>query len=116
MENIYLFDKSYNFFSRIIKLSRYINEDSNKRTLSKQLLFSAASIGAYVDEAVNAHSKADFFANMNLAYKGANKTEYLLNLFHNGGFIDNECYESIYDDCIEIVKFLSVITKHHKEG
>ena len=115
MEDNVILDKSYNFARRILKLSRFLETEKKERTLSKQLLRSGTSIGANAVEAANAQSKADFFAKMYISYKEANETEYWLRLFHDDGLIDDKGYESIHNDCLELVKILSAITRHYKE-
>lgn len=50
--------------------------------LSKQLLRSGTAIGALIKEAEHAESTADFIHKMAIALKGANETEYWLELLH----------------------------------
>ena len=68
MENIIVI-KSKTFAIRIVKLSKYLNENKKEYVLSKQILKSGTSIGANVKEAIRGQSKADFYAKMNIALK-----------------------------------------------
>ena len=79
--------------------------------LSKQILKSGTSIGANVKEGIVAYSKPEFYSKMSIALKEANETEYWLELLHESDYIENEAFESIYNDCKEIIKILMSISK-----
>lgn len=55
-------------------------EESRKFVVSNQLLKSGTSIGANVNEAHNAESKADFIHKLKIAAKEADETKYWLKL------------------------------------
>lgn len=110
-ENNVIVDKSKAFAIRIIKLYRYLCDDKKEFILSKQVLKSGTSIGANVKEAVRGQTKADFYAKMNVALKEASETEYWLELLNEGGFIENDAYESVYKDCQELLRILVSIVK-----
>lgn len=114
-ENI-IVDKSKAFALRIIKLYQYLRDEKSESILSKQLLRSGTSIGANAKEAVNGQSKADFYAKMYIAYKEANETEYWLELPFESGYIEEKAFDSIYNDCKELIKILASITKTQKGG
>lgn len=115
MDNVIL-DKSKAFALRIIKLYKYLCEEKKEYVLSKQVLRSGTSIGANAKEGVNGQSKPDFYAKMYIAYKEANETEYWLELLYESGYIDKkEAYESLYNDCKELIKILAAITKTQKK-
>ena len=56
--------KSFDFAVRIIKLYQFLRDVKMEYVLSKQLLRSGTSIGANVNEAQQAQSKADFISKM----------------------------------------------------
>ncbi|MBQ7901140.1 MAG: four helix bundle protein [Clostridia bacterium] len=105
-------DKSKSFALRIIKLYQYLCEHKKEYVLSKQILRSGTSIGANVKEAVRGQTKADFYAKLNISLKEASETEYWLELLHESGYIQNEHYTSMNDDCQELIKILVAITKN----
>ena len=72
-------DKSFQFSVRIVKLYKYLVAEHKEYVLSKQLLRSGTSIGANVNEAQAAQSKADFIAKMSIASKEARETQYWIN-------------------------------------
>ena len=106
--------KSKAFAIRIVKLSKYLNDDKKEFVLSKQILKSGTSIGANVKEAIRGQSKADFYAKMNIALKEASETEYWLEILNETDYIDKGLFESIYSDCTELIKILMSITKTQK--
>ena len=109
-ENI-IASKSYTFALRIIKLYKYLVAEEKEYVLSKQVLRSGTSIGALVKEAEHAQSKADFVHKMNIALKEANETEYWLMLLKDSGYIDENSFNSIHPENIEIIKLLVSIVK-----
>ena len=113
MENIVVI-KSKTFAIRIVKLSKYLNENKKEYVLSKQILKSGTSIGANVKEAIRAQSKADFYSKMNIALKEASETEYWLEILNETDYIENVLFKSIYSDCEELIKILISITKTQK--
>ena len=70
--------KSKDFAVRIIKLTRYLQEDKHEYVLSKQILRSGTSIGANARESNNAQSRADFLSKLSIALKEADETQYWL--------------------------------------
>ena len=109
-ENLIL-DKSKSFALRIINLYRYLNDKKREHILSKQLLRSGTSIGANVKESVFAQSKADFTAKLFIAQKECAETEYWLELLHESKILTNEEFESIYNDCQELIRLIVASTK-----
>jgi four helix bundle protein len=70
--------RTFDLALRVVKLCQYLDEQSGSlKTLGKQLLRSGTSIGANVEEAQAAQSKADFVSKMNIALKEARETRLL---------------------------------------
>ena len=112
-DNQILFD-SKAFALRIIRLYNYLKQEKQVYVLSKQLLRSGTSIGANVRESVNAQSRMDFINKLNVALKEANESEYWLELLHESNYLDDQQFESIYNDCGKIVATLTKIIKTTK--
>lgn len=104
-------NKSFQFALRIIKLSKYLQEEHKEYILSKQILRSGTSIGALVREAQYAQSKADFLHKLMIALKEANETEYWLLLLFESKYIDEKMFNSIDPDIKELLKLLISSTK-----
>ena len=101
-ENI-IIDKTYEFSLRIIELYKYLTIEKKEYILSKQLLKSATSIGANVEESRVAQSRKDFLSKMSIASKEARETTYWLRLFINSFYISG--------NSIEIKKITSSVVK-----
>ena len=57
-------------------------------------------------EACNAISKADFKSKSFIALKEARESLYWLDLLHRNKYLTDAQYQSIYNDCEELVKIL----------
>ena len=112
-DNQILFD-SKAFALRIIRLYNYLKQEKQVYVLSKQLLRSGTSVGANVRESVNAQSRMDFINKLNIALKEANESEYWLELLHESNYLDDQQFESIYNDCGKIAVTLTKIIKTTK--
>ena len=109
-------DKSKAFALKVIALYKKLCDKNREFVMSKQLLKSGTSIGANIKEAEQGQSKADFYAKLYIALKEASETEYWLELLHESGYIGEEEFSAIYQDCQEIIKLLVAITKHRGNG
>ena len=109
-------EKSFAFAVRVIKLYRYLNQEKREFVLSKQILRSGTAIGALVREAEHGESRADFIHKLAIALKEANETQYWLELLHQTEYIDSKSFESMNQDCTEILKLLTAIIKTIKSN
>jgi len=107
-------EKSFGFAVRIVKLSRYLNEQKKEFVLSKQILRSGTSIGANIAEAQQAQSDADFISKMNIALKEAAETKYWLRLLEATDYLSKTETQSILAECIELEKILYSIIRTSK--
>lgn len=113
-ENV-VFIKSKAFAVRIVKLYQYLCETKKEYVLSKQLLRSGTSIGANIAESTCAMSDKDFLAKIYIAFKECAETQYWLELLYGTDYLMEKEYTSISEDCIELKKLLSSISKTAKE-
>ncbi|MFA5881882.1 MAG: four helix bundle protein [Eubacteriales bacterium] len=107
--------KSFDFAIQIIKLYQNLCEEKREYILSKQLLKAGTSIGANVKEAIQAQSKKDFTAKMNIALKEASESEYWIELLTKTDYLTKSQSKKILNDCKEINKILSSIVKTSKK-
>lgn len=114
-ENI-IKNKSFKFSIPIVKLNQYLQRQKKEFVLSKQLLRSGTSVGAMVCEAEHAETKADFKHKMGIPQKEINETIYWLELLKKTDFLDNEQFDSINTDAIEIIKLITSIIKTAKNN
>ena len=82
----------------------YLQSVSN---LCNQLLRAGTSIGANNAEASSAISKADFKSKSYIALKEARESLYWLDLLHRNGYLTDVQFNSLYNDCEELVKVLT---------
>lgn len=101
--------KSYEFALRIVKLYIYLSEKKKEFVLSKQILKSGTSIGANVEEALGAQSKADFICKLAIAYKEARETHYWIRILRDSNFINEKEAASIVKDIEQILRIIAKI-------
>lgn len=101
-----LYDKSFAFAKRIVKLSQFLNNNKREFILSKQILKSGTAIGALMREAEFAQSKADFINKLSIGLKEANETEYWLMLLYETDYLEKTIYDSLLFDCKELIALL----------
>lgn len=101
--------KSYDFALEIIKVYRMFSSHNKEYILSKQLLRSGTSIGANVEEAVGAQSRADFVHKLSIAYKEARESRYWIRLLNDSKILGNVEYSDLLQDCEDIIHILSSI-------
>jgi four helix bundle protein len=112
---------SYDFSCRIIRLYKYLNEGKLSKAdrdivdaLGRQLLRSATSINANMNEAQHPQSDADFLSKATIALKEARESENWLSLLRDNGFLEPRAAESLITDCARINKILITITSKVK--
>ena len=106
--------KSFAFALRTIKCYEYLKDTKKEFILSKQMIRSGTSIGANIRESEQAESRADFIHKLCISLKEANETAYWLELLEQSGYLEKEHYDSIYFDCVELLKLLTSIIKKLK--
>ena len=107
-ENI-IQQKSFVFAVRIINACKYLKKEKHEFIIAKQMLRSGVSIGANVEEAIGAQSKADFIHKLSISYKEARETLYWLRLLYATDYLDKEMSESLIKDAEEICRIIGKI-------
>ncbi len=116
-EKAQVLDLSYDFSCRIIRLYKYLNEGKLSKAdrdivdaLGRQLLRSATSINANMNEAQHPQSDSDFLSKACIALKEARESNNWIKLFADNGFLDSRMYESLSHDGERIIKILITMT------
>lgn len=104
-------NKSKDFAIRIVNLTKHLRKEKQEFILTKQLLRSGTSIGANLSEAYYGISRNDFLAKVFIALKECAETKYWLELLHETDYLTDNEFNSIYDDCNELMKLLASIAK-----
>jgi len=102
-------DRTYNFALRTIQVVQQLPLDTATKIIGRQVLRSATSIGANVEEATAAGSKDDFTYKMNIALKEARETHYWLRLLGDSRLIDKKTLNPVITEADEIKKILGAI-------
>ncbi len=109
--------RTFAFALRIVRLCQKLDEKPGVgRTLSKQVLRSGTSIGANVEEAQAAQSRADFASKLNIALKEARETCFWLRLLQQSEIVKPELLTPLMQESQEITKILGAIlcsTRQH---
>ena len=139
MEKPTIQQKSRDFAIRIINCYKYLTEEKKEFVMSKQLLRCGTSIGANTRESKNAQSRTDFLSKLSIALnrrpserrtklawvipsekeedevKEADETAYWLDLLQATDYLEKKMFDSLNDDCVELIKMLTAIIKTLKD-
>ena len=85
-----LLEKSLDFATQIVLFYETFAKTKKDTTIAKQLLRSATSIGANINEAVYGNSKADFISKLHIALKETGESIYWLILLKRTALVDYE--------------------------
>ena len=83
-----LIDKSLDFATQIVLFYEEFSKSKKDTTIAKQLLRSATSIGANINEAVYGNSKADFISKLHISLKETGESIYWLTLLKRTNLIE----------------------------
>lgn len=100
-----LLDKSLDFAARIVLFYEEYSKSKKDTTIARQLLRSATSIGANVNEAVYGNSRADFVAKLHIALKETGESIYWLTLLQRTELFEYD-YTALLSLSEEIKKML----------
>ena len=106
-----IYEKSYIFALRVVKLSKYLKQELKEFILSRQVLRSGTSIGALEREEQFAQSRADFIHKLQVVLKEANETDYWINILYDSDYLNKKMYDSLVTDIKEIISLLVSIVK-----
>ena len=106
MSESILRDKSKELAKHIICLCRDIKANMRESVLTNQLLRSGTSIGANIHEAQYAQGTKDFISKLEIAQKECYETEYWLELLFETGYILENIYKPLQNQCGQIRRIL----------
>ncbi len=102
-------EKAFEFSVKMVFLGKRLVKE-NEYVLSRQLIRSATSISANIEEATAAVSKKDFLHKMNISHKEARETKFWIRLLYRTQYIKCEEYNIYLNECDEIIRMLYSIT------
>ena len=100
-----LLDKSLEFATQIVLFYEAFSKTRKDTTITKQLLRSATSIGANINEAVYGNSKADFISKLHIALKETGESIYWLTLLKRTQLMEYD-FDSLLSLADEIKRLL----------
>jgi four helix bundle protein len=112
-ENVVL-AKSYRFALHIAELYKHLTDVKHEYVLSKGLLSDGTNVGAYVEAAQEAESRAGFAREISIALQKAGRTKFWLSLLHDARFLDDADYQAALEECLELKRLLGSILKSSK--
>lgn len=108
-------EKSYAFAIHLLQVCKQtVRNDVSVRVVYTQVVRSGTSIGALIEEAIGAESRADFRHKISIAYKEARETEYWLRLMCDTKYLIEEEALQLLEECHELVRILGSIKKRIK--
>ena len=108
-------DLTFDFAKNILFLSKDLTSVGKEFVVSKQILRSGTSIAANVTEAEHPQSDADYLSKINIALKEANETKFWLRLLKECGYIHEDRYMTLKNDCEQIIRILVTIVSRVKK-
>ncbi|MBQ9655657.1 MAG: four helix bundle protein [Prevotella sp.] len=109
-------DKCLNFAVRVVNLCDFLNKEKSEFKIADQLYRSGTSIGANYSEAQCAISKNDFIAKVYISLKECNESLFWLQLLRRTNKLTPSQFDSIYQDCEELKRLLTTITKSSRKN
>jgi four helix bundle protein len=100
--------KSFAFAVKIVKTTKELIA-AREFVLGRQLMRSGTSIGANVEEAIGAQSRADFIHKLSIAYKEARETVYWTRLLRASGLLTEEKAQELKADAEELCRIIGSI-------
>ena len=110
-----LLDKSLDFSTQIVLFYEMFSKSKKDTTIAKQLLRSATSIGANINEALYGNSKADFISKLHISLKETGESIYWLTLLKRTNLIEYD-FESLLALAEEIKRMLIASLNTAKEN
>jgi four helix bundle protein len=110
-----LLSKSLDFATQIVLYYEAFSKQKRDTTIAKQLLRSATSIGANINEAIYGNSRADFISKLHIALKETGESIYWLTLLDRTALMEYD-YASALALAEEIKRLLVATLKTAKEN
>ena len=110
-----MLEKTLDFATQIVLFYEEFSKAKKDTTIAKQLLRSATSIGANINEAIYGNSKADFISKLHISLKETGESIYWLTLLKNTNLIEYN-YENLLSLAKEIKPMLIASLNTAKEN
>lgn len=108
-------ERTFEFAVRISRLVDALPKTVSGAVIARQLARSGTSIGANIEEAEAAHSKAEFARRMNIARAEARETHYWLRLIAARELVSAGKLSKIVAESDEIIRILTAIVRNSRK-
>jgi four helix bundle protein len=108
-------ERTFRFAVRVVKMANYLPRTGAGIEVGRQVVRSATSIGANVEEADAAESKQDFIHKMSIAHKEARETRYWLRIVQ-AALLDNDEVRTLAQESDELVRILYTIIENARKN
>jgi four helix bundle protein len=110
-------ERTFAFARDVVLLCRELDQKPGvSRTMANQLLRSACSVGANVEEGQGSQTRADFTTKYSIACKEARESHYWLRLLAATGVTSQPRVEPLIDEANQLVAILTSIVKKTKSN
>jgi four helix bundle protein len=110
-------ERAFQFAVRLIHLCNFMDaKPGSGRTLARQLIRAATSIGANLEEAQAGHSRADFIFKTEIALKEARETRYWLRLIVAAELVTPTRMGDLQKEADELSRILAAIVLSAKQN
>ena len=110
-----LLDKSLDFATQVVLFYEDFSKTKKDTTIAKQLLRSATSVGANINETVYGNSKADFISKLHISLKETGESIYWITLLKRTNLIEYN-FDELLSLAEEIKRMLIASCKTLKEN
>ena len=101
--------KAFDFEVETVLFCKVLQEEKREYIISKQLLRSATSVGANLEEGQGAISRADFIHKNHISLKEARESKYWLRLIIATNLHDSEKSKALIKNCEELIYIITKI-------
>jgi len=106
-------ERTFQFAVRVIKATGTFHRSVPAEVIQRQLVRAATSIGANVEEADSAESKADFIHKVSIAAKEARESRYWIRIVR-ATLNQDPVWQQLQTEAEEITRILSTIIRNTK--
>ena len=110
-----LLEKSLEFATHVVLFYEEFSKSKKDATIAKQLLRSATSVGANINEAIYGNSRADFISKLHISLKETSESIYWLKLLKNTRLVNYD-FEHLLSLAEEIKRMLIASLNTAKEN
>lgn len=112
-----IIERTFEFAVRIVKLADSLTQRSRiGEKLAAQIIKSGTSVGANIEEAQAAESRADFIHKYRISLKEARETIYWLRLIAAANLLSDESIASLRTEADEISRVIAKIIINSKKN